>query len=167
MFFSSFRTGSVVSMFTNKTVEEVNFYGSVFSPIVQLTRALEIGFIVILSSKQLNSLGISLDMVAASIELISNLFAPIESLGMKLQDIQQAVTGINRVNGFYNVPEDQNKSSELKSDDIIPDCENIINETMADQISLQNDSIKKEQIKDFLIFFGTNQLCNNLRKWNC
>ena len=66
-----------------KTVEKVNFYDSIFSPIIQFTRALVICFIVILSSKQLNYLGISLGMVAASIELISNLFAPIESLGME------------------------------------------------------------------------------------
>ena len=103
-----------------KTIEKVNFYDSVFSPIIQLTRAVVIGFIVILSSKQLNYLGISLGMVAASIELISNLFTPIENLGMELQDIQQAVSGIHRVNDFYNEPEDHCKDSELKAEDIIP-----------------------------------------------
>ena len=108
-----------------KTIEKVNFYDSVFSPIIQLTRAVVIGFIVILSSKQLNYLGISLGMVAASIELISNLFAPIENLGMELQNIQQAVSGIHRVNDFYNVPEDQCKSSELKAEDIIPSRDDI------------------------------------------
>lgn len=108
-----------------KTVEKVNFYDSVFSPIIQLTRALVIGFIVILSSKQLNYLGISLGMVAASIELISNLFTPIENLGMELQDIQQAVAGIHRVNDFYSVPEDQGTHSELKAEDIIPSRQDI------------------------------------------
>ncbi len=102
-----------------KTVEKVNFYDSVFPPIIQLTRAIVIGFIVILSSKQLNYLGISLGMVAASIDLMSNLFSPIESLGMELQNIQQAISGIHRVNDFYNEPEDDNKNNELKSDDII------------------------------------------------
>ena len=62
-----------------KTIEKVNFYDSVFSPIIQITRAIVIALIVILSSKQLNYLGISLGMVAASIELISNLFSPIEN----------------------------------------------------------------------------------------
>ena len=101
-----------------KTVEKVNFYDSVFSPIIQITRALVIGLIVILSSKQLNYLGISLGMVAASIELISNLFTPIESLGMELQDIQQAVSGIHRVNDFYKVPEDSSIDNKLKSGEI-------------------------------------------------
>ena len=79
-----------------KTVEKVNFYDSVFSPIMQLTRAVVIGIIVILSSGQLNFLDISLGMVAASIELISNLFAPIENLGIELQNIQHTVSGIYR-----------------------------------------------------------------------
>jgi len=105
---------------TYKTIEKVNFYDSVFSPIIQLTRAVVIGIIVILSTKQLNYLGISLGMVAASIELISNLFAPIENLGMELQNIQQAVAGIHRVNDFYNLSEDKCTRSELKGADIIP-----------------------------------------------
>lgn len=50
-----------------KTVEKVNFYDSIFPPIIQITRAFIIGLIVVLSSKQLNFLGISVGMVAASI----------------------------------------------------------------------------------------------------
>ncbi|MDF2674016.1 MAG: transporter permease [Clostridiales bacterium] len=102
-----------------KTIEKVNFYDSVFSPSIQLTRAVVIAIIVILSSKPLNYLGISLGMVAASIEFLSNLFAPIENLGMELQNIQQAVSGIRRVNDFYKEPEDECKKSELKAEDIV------------------------------------------------
>ncbi len=108
-----------------KTVEKVNFYDSVFSPIIQLTRAVVIGFMVILSSGQLNYLGISLGMVAASIDLISNLFSPIENLGMELQSIQHAVSGIRRVNDFYNEPEDECKDDQIKADDIIQNREKI------------------------------------------
>ncbi|WP_243122854.1 ABC transporter ATP-binding protein [Haloimpatiens lingqiaonensis] len=103
-----------------KTIEKVNFYDSIFSPIIQLIRATVIGFIVVLSSKQLNYLGISLGMVAASIELISNLFAPIENLGMELQNIQKALSGIRRVDDFYNESEDDFKKNELKIEHIIP-----------------------------------------------
>lgn len=103
-----------------KTVEKVNFYDSVYSPLIQLTRAVVIAFTVVLSSKQLNYLGISLGMVAASIELISNLFAPIENLGMELQNIQQAISGIKRVNDFYGEPEDDSKKDELRVEHIIP-----------------------------------------------
>lgn len=108
-----------------KTMEKVNFYDSVFSPIIQIIRAFVIGLIVVLSSKQLNILGISLGMVAASIDLISNLFAPVENLGMELQNIQHAISGINRVNEFYREPEDEFKNGTLTASDVISNRENI------------------------------------------
>lgn len=92
-----------------RTVEKVNFYDSIFPPIIQITRAFVIGLIVVLSAKQLNYLGISLGMVAASIELISNLFSPIETLGMEFQSIQQAISGIRRVDDFLKEAEDNQK----------------------------------------------------------
>ena len=106
-----------------ETVEKVNFYDSVFSPIILLIRAVIIALIVILSSEQLNYLGISLGMVAASIDLISNLFTPVENLGMELQNIQQAISGVQRVNDFYNEPEDDGKDNSLYFADIIPQRE--------------------------------------------
>jgi ATP-binding cassette subfamily B protein len=108
-----------------KTIEKINFYDSVFSPIIQLTRAVVIGAVVVLCSKQLNYLGISLGMVAASIELVSNLFAPIENLGMEFQNIQQAISGIHRVNDFYTEPEDDCKNEKLRAEDFIPDREEL------------------------------------------
>ncbi|MDD4802573.1 MAG: ABC transporter ATP-binding protein [Syntrophomonas sp.] len=108
-----------------KTIEKVNFYDAVFPPIIQITRAVVIGAIVILSSEQLNYIGISLGMVAASIELISNLFSPVENLGMELQNIQQAISGIRRVEDFYVEPEDDRKNNELQAHDIIPAREDI------------------------------------------
>ncbi|MGD9566913.1 MAG: ABC transporter ATP-binding protein [Sedimentibacter sp.] len=126
-----------------KTIEKVNFYDSVFPPIIQITRAVVIGLIVILSSKQLNFLGISLGMIAASIELITNLFTPIENLGMELQNIQQAISGIHRVNNFYNELEDNNKIKELHEDNIIPRREEI-------KLAFNNLSFNYEQGKDIL-----------------
>ncbi|WP_017415827.1 ABC transporter ATP-binding protein [Clostridium tunisiense] len=108
-----------------KTVDKVNFYDSVYSPLIQFIRAVVIAFIVVLSSRQLNLLGISLGMVAATIELISSLFAPIENLGMELQNIQQAISGIKRVNDFYSEPEDVIKKDKLKAEDIIQNREEV------------------------------------------
>jgi ATP-binding cassette subfamily B protein len=107
------------------TVEKVNFYDSIFSPIIQMVRATVIASIVLLSSKQLNYLGISLGMVAATIELISNLFDPIENLGMELQNIQSSISGIKRVNDFYDEPEDSCKNNSLKAVDIVPSYEQV------------------------------------------
>jgi|LSQX01.2.fsa_nt_gb ATP-binding cassette subfamily B protein len=126
-----------------KTVEKVNFYDSIYSPFIQITRAVSIAFIVVLSSKQLNYLGISLGMVAASIELISNLFAPIENLGMELQNIQQAISGIKRVNDFYSETEDDIKKNELRVENIIPDREEV-------SLSFNNISFQYEEGADIL-----------------
>ena len=126
-----------------KTVEKVNFYDSIYPPFIQITRAASIAFIVVLSSKQLNYLGISLGMVAASIELISNLFAPIENLGMELQNIQQAISGIKRVNDFYSEPEDDPKKDDLKAEDIIPNREKV-------NLSFKDISFQYEEGEDVL-----------------
>ncbi len=103
-----------------KTVEKVNLYDSVYPPIIQVVRAIVIVVIVLLSSRQLNLIGISLGMIAATIELFSNLFEPIENLGMELQHIQEAVSGIRRVNDFAAEPEDASKNNGLTVADIIP-----------------------------------------------
>jgi len=96
-----------------ETIERVTFYDSIFSPIILIIRALVISTIVILSSEHLNFLGISIGMIAASIELISNLFTPIENVGMELQNIQQSISGIYRVNKFYETEEDFKEPVEL------------------------------------------------------
>lgn len=126
-----------------QTLEQVNFYDAVFSPIIQVLRAIVIGSIVVLSSGQLNFLGISLGMVAASIELISNLFEPIENLGMELQNIQQAVSGVRRVNEFNNEPEEEEKDDLLTAGTIIPD-------RSAVSLKFENVSFQYEEGRDVL-----------------
>jgi ATP-binding cassette subfamily B protein len=106
-----------------KTVEKINFFDSVFSPSVQLMRALVIAAVVVLSADQLKLSGLTVGMVAASIELISNLFAPIETLGMELQNIQQAISGIRRVNEFSDMKEEAPKDARIRAADVIREGE--------------------------------------------
>ncbi len=94
-----------------ESMEKVNFYDSVFSPIILIIRAIVIAVMVILCSDSISALGISVGMVAAAIELISNIFSPIENLGMELQSIQQAVSGVKRVDEFLNEEEIIEKNS--------------------------------------------------------
>lgn len=102
------------------TVEKINFYDSIFPPVIQILRAVVIGGIVLLSSKHFNVTGISLGMIAATIELVSNLFAPVESLGMELQSLQESVSGIRRVNDFWNEEEDDGVDATVTASDVIP-----------------------------------------------
>jgi ATP-binding cassette subfamily B protein len=103
------------------TLEKVNFFDSIFPPIIQVTRALAITLVVVLAIPDLNFIGITIGMVAASVELISDLFAPIENFGTELQGIQQSVSGIQRVNAFCDEEEEFPKQTDLKAEDIIPD----------------------------------------------
>ena len=104
---------------SHKTIEKVNFYDAIFSPIVIVIRAVVISVMVILCSEQVMLLDISIGMVAAAIELISNLFTPIENLGIELQNIQQAVAGVKRVNEFLTQPEENEKNEHIKEDNYV------------------------------------------------
>lgn len=108
-----------------RTIEKSNFYDSIFSPIVQVMKTMVIALIVLLSVPEVNFLGISVGMVAAAIELFTNLFSPIENIGMELQEIQQAFSGIRRVNEFYEEPEEEEKATELEAEKIIRDRETV------------------------------------------
>lgn len=91
------------------SIEEVNFYDSIFSPIILVIRASMIAILVILSSGKTSYLGITVGMAAAAIEFISNLFSPIENLGMELQSIQKAAAGMSRVDEYLKEEQDGEK----------------------------------------------------------
>jgi ATP-binding cassette subfamily B protein len=101
-----------------ETLEKVNFYDSIFSPIIRVIRAAVIAFVAVVSTKELNYLGISIGMAAASIDLISSLFTPVENLGMELQSIQKSLSGVKRVDEFLSEEEDIKETKEIFNLDI-------------------------------------------------
>lgn len=101
-----------------ETLEKVNFYDSIFSPIIRIIRAAVIAFIAVMCSKELYYLGISVGMAAASIDLISSLFTPVENLGMELQSIQKSLSGVKRVDEFLREEEDIKETKEIFNFDI-------------------------------------------------
>lgn len=108
-----------------KVMDKINFYDSIFSPIILILRAVVVAIVVILSSDYLGFLGLSIGTVAAAIELINNIFSPIENLGMELQNIQQSIAGIYRIDEFLNEAEETEKNFNLTYDKIINDSLNI------------------------------------------
>ena len=100
-------------------MDKINFYDSIFSPIILIMRSVVVAVVVISSSDALSILGISIGAVAASIELITNIFNPIESLGMELQNIQQSMAGIYRIDEFLNEKEEMEKDYNLTYDRIV------------------------------------------------
>ncbi len=108
-----------------EAMDKINFYDSIFSPIILIIRSAVIAIVVILSSYSLGFLGISIGAVAASIELITNIFSPIENLGMELQNIQQSIAGIYRIDEFLGEKEEIKKNFTLTYDKILKDKNNI------------------------------------------
>lgn len=102
-----------------EAMDKINFYDSIFSPIILVLRAVVIAIVVILSSDYLSFLGISIGTVAAAIELINNIFTPIENLGMELQNIQQSIAGIYRIDEFLNEKEETRKKVDYTYEKII------------------------------------------------
>ncbi len=102
-----------------EAMDKINFYDSIFSPLILILRAVVVAIVVILSSDKLSFLGLSIGSVAAAIELINNIFAPIENLGMELQNIQQSIAGIYRIDEFLDEEEEREKNINLTYEKII------------------------------------------------
>lgn len=85
-----------------RTMKKVNFYDSCYSPIIQVLTACSAAFILYLSmgGKQ-SALGITIGEIAASIELLTSLFAPIDSLGMEINAIEKGMSAVRSVRSFW------------------------------------------------------------------
>jgi len=105
-----------------KTKGRVIIYDSCYAPIIQLIRAVVISVVVVLSAEQIGAIGISVGMVAATIDLISSLLVPIESLGAEIQNIQQGLSGIKRIDAFLGLDEDE-KDESITADAVIKSLE--------------------------------------------
>jgi ATP-binding cassette subfamily B protein len=102
-----------------RTVEKINFYDAIFPCVIQIARSLIIATVVVLASREIRFLGITAGMIAASIEFVSNLFDPVENIGMEFQSVQEAVAGIRRVNEFESEREDDAKDETLTAEKVI------------------------------------------------
>ena len=90
-------------------MERTNFYDAIYSPVVLLLNAVVVGAVMLLSAsgntKILTLFGMSVGTSVAVIDYISRIFAPIESLGMEIQNIQSAMAGVKRIDAFLGQPE--------------------------------------------------------------
>lgn len=98
--------------------ERTSFYDSIYSPVVLVTSALVTAVVMILAvqgGKWAPFFGMSAGTGTAVISYISQIFTPLESLGMEIQNIQSAAAGISRIRSFLALPEEQRDDS-LKPD---------------------------------------------------
>jgi ABC-type multidrug transport system, ATPase and permease components len=93
------------------TIEKINLYDSIYSPIIRTLSSLIIAAVAVLAAARLPFAVITAGMTAASIQYIMDVFEPIGNIGMELQGIQSAIAGIGRINEFLAEPEEPEKNS--------------------------------------------------------
>ena len=90
-------------------MERTNFYDAIYSPLVLALNAVVAGIVMLLSASGnttvLTLFGMSAGTAVAVINYISQIFTPVESLGMEIQTIQSALAGIHRINEFFALEE--------------------------------------------------------------
>lgn len=91
-----------------KSMEKTNFYDAVYSPVILILNAVVVAVVMLFSAsgnaKVLTLFGMSAGTAVAVINYISQIFSPVESLGMEIQTIQSAIAGVRRINEFFELP---------------------------------------------------------------
>lgn len=92
-----------------RAVDRTNFYDAIYSPVILILNAIVVAVVMLFSAsgnaKVLTLFGMSAGTAVAVINYISQIFTPVESLGMEIQTIQSAVAGVHRINEFYTLEE--------------------------------------------------------------
>ena len=102
-----------------RAMEKTNFYDAVYSPVILILNPIVVAVVMLFSAsgnqQVLSLFGMSAGTAVAVINYISQIFSPIESLGMEIQTIQSAIAGVSRINEFFDLPEVEKVAS--KSDE--------------------------------------------------
>ena len=92
-----------------QAMERTNFYDAVYSPVILILNAIVVAVVMLLSASGnpgvLAFFGMSAGTAVAVINYISQIFGPVESLGMEIQTIQSALAGIHRINELFELEE--------------------------------------------------------------
>lgn len=92
-----------------EALNRTNFYDSIYSPVILSINALTVVAVMLLAStgntQILALFGMSAGSAVTIINYISQIFTPIESIGMEIQTIQSAIAGVIRINDFLSLPQ--------------------------------------------------------------
>ena len=117
-----------------RAMEQTNFYDAVYSPVILILNAVVVAVVMLFSASGnanvLSLFGMSAGTAVAVMNYISQIFSPVESLGMEIQTIQSAVAGVHRINEFFSLeqlPEktDYRKESTQKKDNVFVEFQNV------------------------------------------
>ena len=92
-----------------QAIEKTNFYDAVYSPVILTLNAAVVAIVMLLSANRnpevLTFFGMSAGTAVAVMNYISQIFTPVENIGMEIQTIQAALAGIQRINEFLELDE--------------------------------------------------------------
>lgn len=104
-----------------RAVEQSNFYDAIYSPVILILNAVVVAVVMLLSAsgnaQVLTLFGMSAGTAVAVINYISQIFGPVESLGMEIQTIQSAIAGVHRINEFLGLEEKEELLRQEKQQD--------------------------------------------------
>lgn len=90
-------------------MEKTNFFDAIYSPVILIFNAAVVAVILVLSATGIPVIktffGMSVGTAVAMISYVSQVFDPLERIGMEIQTIQSAVAGVHRINEFLGQPE--------------------------------------------------------------
>lgn len=102
-------------------VEKTNFYDAVYSPVILTLNAIVVAVVMLFSASGnqtvLTFFSMSAGTAVAVINYISQIFAPVENLGMEIQTIQSAIAGVHRINEFFELDEFSVKKDSFITED--------------------------------------------------
>lgn len=107
-----------------QAVEKTNFYDAIYSPVILILNAVVVAVVMLLSAcgrpRVLTFFGMSAGTAVAIMNYISQIFTPVENIGMEIQTIQSAMAGIHRINDFLGLDEEkENMSVGVKKNSIV------------------------------------------------
>lgn len=118
-------------------VNRTNFFDAVYSPVIQILQAVLVGLVMLFAASQnpqlLEFFGMSAGTAVAMAAYISQIFAPIENIGMEIQTIQSAAAGVHRMDEFLlqeerwetDSPADSGKASEAFGGDFVIELQDV------------------------------------------
>lgn len=112
-----------------RAVEKTNFYDAIYSPVILILNAVTVAVVMLLSASGnvtvLQLFGMSAGTAVAVMNYISQIFEPVESLGMEIQTIQSAIAGVHRINEFFRL-EELPKKAENTEEQVQPHTDSFV-----------------------------------------
>ncbi len=133
-------------------VDKTSFYDAIYSPVILTFNAFTVAVVMLLSAFGSGEIqlffGMTAGTAAAVISYITQVFTPLESIGMEIQTIQSAAAGVHRINEFLRLPEREvAKENTSQTMDEITEGKDTISNT----VELQNVTFRYEENDPYIL----------------